>query len=139
MNLKECLKERLLVKISPDKNKAASSLKIALSKLSEAKRLFEQEFFDNAIITAYTSMFHAARALLYKEGFQEKSHYAVYIFLEEKYSDKLPKNLIDVFYYYQKNRHNILYGLEDYHVSAEKAETAVIDAEDFLNKIKEIL
>ena len=31
------------------------------------------------------SMFHAARALLYKNWIQEKSHFAMYIYLKEKY------------------------------------------------------
>jgi len=30
------------------------------------------------ILAAYTAMFHAARAVLYKDGIQEKSHYATY-------------------------------------------------------------
>lgn len=138
MNIKDCLKERLLREIPSDTAKMNSSIDIAQLKFEKAKELLDAGFFNEAILSAYTSMFHAARALLYRDGFQEKSHYAVYIYLKEKYSDKISKVLINVFYNYQKERHNILYGF-DQNDEEEKATDAVFYASDFLVSIKLIL
>jgi uncharacterized protein (UPF0332 family) len=138
MKTEDLFKERLLRKIKPSLEKASSSLKIAENKLNEAKKLFKSHFFNQTVISAYTCMFHAARAILYKEGIQEKSHYAVCFYLREKYSEKIPKNLLNSFDNYRKERHEALYGF-DYEAEKEDAESAIEDSEELLNKIKEIL
>lgn len=45
--------------------------------LESAKRSFEDNNFKWAIIQAYYSIFHAARALLFKAGYREESHSAL--------------------------------------------------------------
>ncbi len=52
-----------------------------------------------ATIQAYYALFHAARALLYAEGYREKSHYCLSIALLELYGDtgKLPLSLVKSF------------------------------------------
>ncbi len=138
MKVDDLFKERLLRKISPSLEKAKSSLRISESKLGEAKELFESSFFNQVVISSYTCMFHAARALLYKEGIQEKSHYAVCLYIMEKYSDKIPKDLLNSFDNYRKERHEALYGFE-YEAGKEDAKSAIEDSVELLNKIKEIL
>ncbi|MBU0958295.1 MAG: HEPN domain-containing protein [Nanoarchaeota archaeon] len=138
MGLKELFEKRLLVKIPIDKNKIVGSIKTSDIKIEEAKKLFQDEYFNQVIVSAYTSMFHAARAMLYKDGVQEKSHYAVYFYLTEKYRDEISKSLLISFDNYREQRHNALYGFE-YHAKEEEAENIIKDAEDFLDKIKEIL
>jgi len=138
MNINDCLKKRILRKIVPDLEKSKSSINIAVSKLDEAQKLFQSEFWNNAFLSAYTSIFHSARALLYHDGIQEKSHYAVFVYLKEKYSNLIPSSLINSFYEYQKQRHKILYGLEEMN-SKEDSGEIIDDAEEFLNKIMEIL
>jgi uncharacterized protein (UPF0332 family) len=138
MDIDECIKKRLLRKIEPNQNKSDSSVKTAEMKLEEAKQLFASEFFNSSVISAYTSMFHIARALLYSEGFQEKSHYAVYIYLKEMYSDKISLSLINSFFNYQSQRHAVLYELE-YQAASKDVENLILDAEEFLYKVKELL
>ena len=135
----ECVKKRLLRKITPSNEKSKSSIKIAEAKLENSKELFKADFFNESIISAYTSIFHSCRALLFKDGIQEKSHYATYIYIKENYSDKLSKELINSFYHYQLERHNILYGFEILEYSKDEAEEAIINAECFLGKIKKVL
>ncbi|MEK6913704.1 MAG: HEPN domain-containing protein [Nanoarchaeota archaeon] len=130
--------KKLLRKIPLDIEKVKSSIKIADMKLTEAKELFDAEFFSNALLSVYTSMFHASRALLYKNGVQEKSHYAVYMYIKEIFSDKIPKSLINSLNSYREMRHNILYG-EEAEVERENSENALLDAEDFLEEVKKIL
>ena len=138
MDIKECFDRRLLVKIPKDIEKAKRSLEIAQSKLIEAQNLSHSNFYNFSVISAYMSMFHSARAILYSEGIQEKSHYAIFVYLNEKYYDKIPKNLLISFNNYREERHEALYGF-DYSASLKDAESACSDAKDFLSKVKELL
>ena len=138
MKVEELFKNRLLRRIIPNLEKTKNSLKIAECKIQEAKELFQSEFFNQVIISAYTCMFHSARALLYKEGIQEKSHFAVCEYLNEEYNHLIPRELLNSFKNYKNERHEALYGF-DYEAKREDAESAIEDAELFLIKIKEIL
>jgi len=129
--------KRKLRKIPKDKEKVRRSLEIAKIKLKEARKLFSSDFFNNTVLSAYTSMFHSARALLYNEGIQEKSHYAAYFYIKEKFSNKIPQNLIFSFNHYRDIRHELLYGYCN--LNEKDAEQAILDAEDFLNEIEKIL
>jgi len=136
-NLEWFFKKRKLRKIPIDKEKIKRSLEIAEIKLNEAKELFSAEFFNNTVLSAYTSMFHSARALLYNEGIQEKSHYATYFYLKEKFSNKISNSLMISFNHYREIRHELLYG----YCNLEKndAENIILEAEDFLEEIKKLL
>ena len=136
-NLNWFFEQRKLRKITKDKEKVKRSLEIAQIKLEEAKKLISSDFFNNAILSSYTSMFHSARALLYNEGIQEKSHYAAYFYIKEKFSDKISKNLVVSFNHYREVRHEFLYGYCN--LNEKDAESSILDAEDFFNEIKNIL
>lgn len=138
MNVKECFEKRMLRKIAPDREKAKSSLSISGNKLLRAKDLFNGGFGEEAFVSAYTSMFHAARALLYDEGVQEKGHYAVYVFLKEKFVGRIQDYLIESFKNYQIERHNVLYGFEK-NLGDGEVQSSIEDAGEFLNKVKEVL
>ena len=138
MNVNECIRERLLRRISIDKEKVRSSIKTAEQKIFEAKELFAKEFFNQAVVNAYTAMFHSARAILYKDGIQEKSHYAISIYLREKYSDKIPLPVINFLEIHRTERHEAMYGLE-YKPEKNDAELAIKDAEIFIKEIKKLL
>ncbi|MEK6824099.1 MAG: HEPN domain-containing protein [Nanoarchaeota archaeon] len=137
MNINDCFEQRLLRKISPDIEKSKKSLQIAKTKLDEAKKLFDAGFFNNSLLSIYTSMFHASRFLLYKDGIQEKSHYAVYIYLKEKYSGKISQKSLNSFNVLREERHEILYGFEE-NISSEDVENALLDAEEFLEEIRNL-
>ena len=79
----------LLKKDKPDIKKAKKSIEIAYHKLDIAKRTFNVKIYEVSIVNAYASMFHAARALLFKDGVKEKSHYGLFIYIKEKYIDKI--------------------------------------------------
>ena len=130
-DIDELFRNRLLRRIPINLEKVNSSIRIAQTKLEEAKKLFECDFFNNVVLSAYTSVFHASRALLYSQGIQEKSHYATYFYIKEKFSDKIPNSLINSFNNYRKIRHDILYG-EEPEIEKDDSENAILDAEDFL-------
>lgn len=136
MNIKELYEKRLLRKITPDLEKSKKSLEVSENFLKEAKKLKD---FDKklVILTAYTSMFHSARAVLYKDGIQEKSHYAVFMYLKENYKNEL-NELIFEFNSAREQRHEGMYGL-DFEFDEDDCNHIVKKSEEFLNKIKTIL
>ncbi len=137
-NTEDCFKFRLLRKIKPDKPRSEKSLEIAESRLKRAKESLKLNIFDFVILESYMSMFHAARALLYKDGIQEKSHYAISVYLKEKYSNKIPLPVINFLEIHRTERHEAMYGLE-YQPEKDDAELALKDAGDFIREIKKIL
>lgn len=138
MNVDDCFQERTLRKIEPNEKKVEKSIEIAELKLDEAKKLFSAGFYDSSIIAVYTSMFHAARAVLYKDGVQEKSPNAVYIYLNERYSTDIRKSLLNSFNQFKDERHMLLYGFEG-ETQIEEVENAITDCEEFLESIKRII
>ena len=139
MNVEECLDKGLLVKIKPDLEKAVSSIKMAQRKLGLADKEFKHEIHENALISAYTSMFHSARALLFKDGFKERSHYAVWVYLNEKYRDKLEKKHVGELNALRLQRHELMYALEAEEVKEENAKEAIKMAREFLEAVSKII
>lgn len=138
MNIAECFEKRLLRRTELDTNKAKRSLEIAESKLKTAKESFEKELYGPTIIYGYTSMFHSSRALLYKDGISEKSHFCLVLYIRENYSKDIAPYLINSLDSYRKERHETLYGLE--FVETKKDASLIIkDAKQLLEKVKEIL
>lgn len=138
MNVDECFKKRMLRQNQPDIKKAKRSLEIAESKLDTAKIAFEKELYGPTIIYGYTSMFHSARALLYRDGIQEKSHICLVLYIREKYRDKIPPYLINSLDSFRKERHETLYGL-DFIETKKDAELSITDGENLLTTVKKIL
>lgn len=78
-------------------------------------------------------MFHSARALLYRDGIQEKSHYATIMYIKEKYTTLYGSSLITAFNAHKDQRHESLYGL-DFEATKEDCITAIQDASAFFKK-----
>ncbi len=78
---KGCEKERL-VKFSKGAELAQKELSEATGDLQEAKDRLSNQRYKYATITAYYSMFHSARAMIYSKGYREKSHHYLFVALE---------------------------------------------------------
>lgn len=87
-DFESCIKEGLLRSIPPSKEKAEGSLKAALQWLEEAEKDLRGEAYNSSVLSSYLAMFHSARALLYFDGYREKSHFCIARYLEEKYVRK---------------------------------------------------
>ena len=133
-NLEDCFKFRLLRYIKPDKEKTKRSIEVSKQRLNEAEMAFKFKIFKYVILESYMAMFHSARALLYKEGIQEKSHFALFIYLKEKYSNKIPLHILNLLNIHRLERHESLYGL-DYQPSEGDALISIKDAKDFIKEI----
>ena len=141
-NLEDCFRFRLLREISPDREKSKKSLELAKKRLNEAEILLKLpgkiKIFNYVILESYMAMFHASRALLYKDGIQEKSHFAISIYLKEKYLDKIPLPILNFLNIHRIERHEAMYGLE-YEPGKEDALIALKDAKTFIIEIEKNL
>ena len=114
MKLRECFEKRLLRRERPDPAKTQRSLEVAEIKLEEAEQALNHTLFDAAIILAYTAMFHAARAILFRDGIVEKSHMCLIEYLRETYvkTGKLSQTAVNILDTLRIDRHETLYGLD---------------------------
>ena len=104
--------------------------------LQDAQDSLRQRKFKWATIQAYYSIFHSARALLYRRGFREKSHYALLVAIRELYSDKLEEELVSGFDQSMELRQEADYGLE---FSRTGAAETIESAKKFLKRTEELL
>ena len=139
MDLNDCLEKGLLKKDYPDKEKSKKSLETADNKLVLAKKLFNFDILEETFTNCYAVMFHAARALLFKDGFREKSHYGLFVYIKEKYSDHLEKRFINELNSLRLERHEINYGLENIHLEKSDAEVVLKIAEEFITAVRKII
>lgn len=134
----ECVEQGLLRRIPPSSVQAREQLAKANVLLDEAKKALDSESPNSAVIAAYAAMLDAARAVLFRDGYREKSHACVARYLEAKYSGKLGMPLIDLFDQYRDKRHKTMYS-GDYYPTMDEANRAVSFAEEFVGKIEEIV
>lgn len=140
MNLKECFERRLLRREAPSPEKSGMSIEIAESMLEEAEKSLGYDLTNSVIILSYTSMFHAARALLFRDGFTEKSHVCLIEYLREKYvkAGRMSEALVNALDSARAERHETLYGLET-RIGKKDAEYSLEKAKEFLAMIKNML
>jgi uncharacterized protein (UPF0332 family) len=126
------MREGLLRKMPPSKDKATQSLKKAREWLKEAENSLKVEAFNSSILASYMVMFHAARTILFLDGFREKSHACVARYLEEKYvkTGKLDKKWVELLDHSREIRHDDQYDLS-FFSTKEEADNALKSANDF--------
>ncbi len=137
MNLEECFEKRLLRNALPDRLKSEKAIEMAQRAFMQAEKLLEHGFYEQVILYSYTAMFQGARALLFKDGFVEKSHYCVVEYLKRHYLGigKLDQSHIHWLDTYRIERHETLYGLEKMDIQEKDANSAIISAKEFLGAI----
>jgi len=132
----------MIRKSAPDINKAKNSIKIAERKIEEAKKISNAGVFDLALVTAYTAMFHAARALLFKDGYKERSHFCLCTYVKATYSGRIEAKYLNELDILREQRHMALYGDENLvlkDVEESEAESAIKLAEGFLAVVKKLI
>jgi uncharacterized protein (UPF0332 family) len=139
MRLEDCFKMRHLRMTHPDNDMSEKALDMAFEKLDRATELHEREFYDESVVSSYSSMFQAARAILFKEGVIEKNHFCVVLYLTEHHSADLGTDLISWLDTYRLERHQWFYGVESLGTNIEESEAAIRRAGDFLEKAEKIL
>jgi len=80
-DFKQCLESKKIVSFARGRNLVKKELSVARSDLSDAKAGYENARYKWSTIQGYYSMFHAARALVYSQGYREKGHYCLAVAL----------------------------------------------------------
>lgn len=137
MNIDECFEKRLLRKERPDMRKAGRSMEIALEKLDKAKKAHESGVYEASVILAYNAAFHAARAVLFRDGIVEKSHACVAAYLKERVKELEP-SFVSIFDTLRFERHDSMYGLES-QVKPGDSEYAIKTAQGFVERISRLI
>lgn len=81
-NIDNCFELGLLRRTEPSRRKSDQSLLSAREWLSEAEKNLEAEALRSALSSAYLAVFHSARAVLFRDGVREKSHYCIGLYLQ---------------------------------------------------------
>ena len=111
MNFNECLSKG---HIKPDPlayERIPGSLEVAQRFLVSAKKNLDIKEYEMSELASYNAIFHAARALLFKKGYLERSHICVIIALQELYRENHElSEFLNTFDKIRISRHNIQYG-----------------------------
>lgn len=134
----KCLEAGLIKKIPPSITQARSQMEKAHTLLEEAKIAVKNNTPNSAVLAGYASMFDATRALLFKDGYRERSHACVARYLEAKYSPELGLSSIHLFDEYREKRHKVSYSSE-YYPTIDEAKAMVAFAEQLIEKIEGLL
>ncbi len=114
IDLNECLSKGLIRKYTPSKEQALASLNKAKTLLAEAEGDLQDKRYNSAMLVGYVSILNASRAVLFKDGYREKSHVCIVRYIEAKYKNKLPEGHIKLLDHYRETRHEIQYGTEQF-------------------------
>ncbi len=136
----ECFEKGLLQKTEPSLDLAKKSIKQAEFFLSEAHDLFDMKKETMTVISLYNSYFNTARALLFKDGIKERSHYCVARYLEEEYVNKniINKKFLNAFETIMSLRHNVQYSTEKIEIEEDLTELYNL-CEEFIQVIEKII
>ena len=134
------MRKRLLRRVTPSADKAKLSMKRAESWLEEAEKSLNNELYDSCLISSYLAMFHSTRAVLFRDGWREKSHFCIARYLEEMYvkKGKLEREWIDLFDRLRETRHADQYDVS-YFATKEEAESALNIAFEFVERMEKLL
>jgi uncharacterized protein (UPF0332 family) len=137
--LDECYERGLLRKVAASNDKAMQSLAQAHEWVTEAGYDCDAGSNRSALMAAYMGYFHAARAVLYRDGVREKSHYCIGVYLES-YREKglLEDEWILQFDHMRGMRQNDQYSL-DARPTVQEVRQAVADAGNFIERMERLV
>ncbi|WP_230972445.1 HEPN domain-containing protein [Archaeoglobus neptunius] len=140
MNFEECVRRGLLRRVTPSLGKTKQSMKRAEKWLFDAEKSLEHGLYDNCLISSYLAMFHSARAILFRDGWREKSHFCIARYLEEKYvkQGKLEREWVDLLDRLRETRHADQYDIS-YFATQEEAESVINIAHEFVERMEKLL
>ncbi len=138
MSIQHYTEKGLIRKENIKPEEIAGSIDLAKRFLERAKGNMNIKFWDIAFLLAYNSMFHTARALLFRAGYKERSHMAIIDVLKELYKNNPElEKFLDILDSYRISRHAIQY--RGSLCSELDAEEAVRDAGKFVAIVAEII
>ena len=135
---KQCLESKKIIPFTRGKHLVKKELSVAKSDLSDANAGYKNERYKWSTIQAYYAMFHAARALIYSQGYREKSHYCLAVALRALFVDEgiMDAQLVRDFLNAMNLREAADYEAE---FSQSGAKAVIASAERFIEKAVAIL
>jgi len=107
--------------------------------LKESYKNIKSGAYSSAQLSTYLVFFHAARAVLYRDGVREKSHYCIVIYLEAYLTKRLlEERWIILFDRMRSNRHAGQYSFQ-VEPTEEEIKSGIKSAELFLKRIEDLL
>lgn len=119
MSLNKCFETGQLKKMNADLSLAKKSLKRGVSILDEIPKLRDAKFLEIAEQRLYQAFFHMIKALLYKDGIKERSHYCTILYVKETYG-KLLKKEVSTMEILKDLRNQSQYGIESLSLNEEE-------------------
>lgn len=112
----------------------------SLENLEDARLMYENGRYKNALNRAYYSIFHAIRAVNTLKEFDSSKHSGVIAFFNQNYvkEEIFPKELSKIITQASNNREKADY-LDFYIASSEEAQKQIARAEEFSAAIKQYL
>lgn len=137
--MEDCFRKGLLRRVEPSLTKSKYSITEAREWLSEAMKNKASEAYKSAISSLYLAIFHSARAVLFRDGVREKSHYCVGVYLE-KYVDEgvLEEDWVLIFDRIRSIRHTDQYSFQT-HPSKEEVDSGIDIAGKFVDRMEKVL
>jgi len=139
-DFQECLKKGLLRKTQPSKIKAKRSLEASLKWLEEADKNIKGDALKSSLLSAYLAVFHAARSVLFLDGYREKSHACIARYLEEKYVQKglLEPEWVEMLDHFRELRHTDQYSF-NFFASVDESENTISKSKEFVSRRKKLV
>jgi uncharacterized protein (UPF0332 family) len=139
VTLEECFGKGLLRKVQPSAAKARESLRQARVWQEEAGKAFGAGVLRSALLAVYNGYFHAARAILFRDGFREKSHYCIELYLGTYVKGGfLEADWIAMFGRMRDARHTDQYSFHPA-PSADEVRQAIRGGKEFIERIERLL
>lgn len=137
--LKECFSKGLLQTAQKQPDLSLKDLRQAEFFLKETEELIKLDKKVMAALSLYNAFFHCARALLFKDGIKERSHYCIARYLEETY---VKKNVVDVLFLnafetMMSIRHNAQYSTDPVEIEEDLVELHNI-CERFISAVEKL-
>ena len=139
-NFQECLKKGLLRKTQPSKTKAKRSLEASRKWLEEAEKNFKSNALKSCLLSAYLAMFHAARSILFLDGYREKSHACIARYLEEKYvrNGFLEPEWVERLDHFRELRHTDQYSF-NFFASTDESKDTIKRSKEFMSRMEKLV
>ncbi|MCK4730526.1 MAG: HEPN domain-containing protein [Candidatus Aenigmarchaeota archaeon] len=138
MKFKYCLEKGLIKRDNKAKERIPNSIETAERFLKSANKTYKIQEYELAEISAYNSIFHSFRGLLFNKNYLERSHFCLFTAIKELYKDdKEIADKCNIADRIRLSRHNIQYG--GILVNKEEINFVLKTAEEILGIAKRIL
>lgn len=122
------------------RGKARKSLEASLKWLEESEKNLQSNALRSSLLSAYLAVFHAARSILFFDGYREKSHACIARYLEEKYvrSGLLEPKWVEMLDHFREIRHTDQYSF-NFFTSGDESEDTIKKSREFVFRMKKLL